>query len=96
MNQKFEKLGFYPADILLPNVRDMRKWAVIACDQYTSEPEYWENVRKTAGDDPSAFNIIFPEAFLGKNNAEKISKINFKNYFLSQKNFKKISRKFQE
>lgn len=66
---------FMPTDILLPAEKP-EKWAVIACDQYTSEPEYWENVRKTAGDAPSAFNIIFPEAFLGKNNAEKISKIN--------------------
>ena len=66
---------FMPTDMLLPAEKP-EKWAVIACDQYTSEPEYWENVRKTAGDAPSAFNIIFPEAFLGKNNAEKISKIN--------------------
>lgn len=66
---------FMPADILLP-AKNPEKWAVIACDQYTSEPEYWENVRKTVGNAPSAFNIIFPEAFLGKNNAEKISKIN--------------------
>ena len=66
---------FMPTDILLPAEKP-EKWAVIACDQYTSEPEYWENVRKTAGDAPSAFNIIFPEAFLGENNAEKISKIN--------------------
>ena len=41
MNKKFEKLGFYPADILLPKGQDMTKWAVVACDQFTSEPEYW-------------------------------------------------------
>ena len=41
MNKKFEKLGFYPADILLPKEQDMTKWAVVACDQFTSEPEYW-------------------------------------------------------
>lgn len=64
-----------PADILLP-AKNPEKWAVIACDQYTSEPEYWENVRKTVGNAPSAFNIIFPEVFLGENNAERISKIN--------------------
>ena len=52
------------------------KWAVIACDQYTSEPEYWENVKKTVGNAPSALNIIFPEVFLGENNADRISKIN--------------------
>ena len=44
MNKKFEKLGFYPADILLPKDQDMRKWAVVACDQFTSEPEYWQAV----------------------------------------------------
>ncbi len=66
---------FMPADILLP-AKDHEKWAVIACDQYTSEPEYWENVRKTVGNAPSAFNIIFPEVFLGENNADRISKIN--------------------
>ena len=41
MNQTFEKLGFYPADILLPRNVDMTKWAVVACDQFTSQPEYW-------------------------------------------------------
>ena len=44
MNHKFEKLGFYPADILLPKEQDMTKWAVVACDQFTSEPEYWQAV----------------------------------------------------
>ena len=39
MNEKFQKLGFYPADILLPQGCDMSKWAVVACDQFTSEPE---------------------------------------------------------
>ena len=66
---------FMPTDILLPAEKP-EKWAVIACDQYTSEPEYWENVKKTVGNAPSAFNIIFPEVFLGKNNADRISKIN--------------------
>ena len=46
MNQKFEKLGFYPADILLPKGQDMTKWAVVACDQFTSEPEYWQAVEQ--------------------------------------------------
>ena len=35
MNEKFQKLGFYPADILLPKDADMTKWAVVACDQFT-------------------------------------------------------------
>ena len=46
MNKKFEKLGFYPADILMPKDCDMTKWAVVACDQFTSEPEYWEAGRR--------------------------------------------------
>ena len=47
MNEKFSKLGFYPSDILLPKKDvDMSKWAVVACDQFTSEPEYWERVRR--------------------------------------------------
>ncbi|MFQ6975622.1 MAG: hypothetical protein ACLRSD_00215 [Oscillibacter sp.] len=54
MNEKFSKLGFYPSDILLPKKDvDMSKWAVVACDQFTSEPEYWERVEKTVGDAPS-------------------------------------------
>ena len=54
MNKKFEKLGFYPADILLPKDQDMRKWAVVACDQFTSEPEYWQAVEQTVGDAPAS------------------------------------------
>ena len=56
MNEKFSKLGFYPSDILLPKKDvDMSKWAVVACDQFTSEPEYWERVEKTVGD---ALNLM--------------------------------------
>ena len=44
MNKKFEKLGFYPADILLPQGCDLSLWSVVACDQYTSQPEYWQRV----------------------------------------------------
>ena len=57
--------AFMPADILLPRVEDMRKWAVIACDQFSSNPAYWQRVRETAGDAPSCINLILPEAELG-------------------------------
>ena len=60
MNKKFEKLGVYPADILLPKDQDMRKWAVVACDQFTSEPEYWQAVEQTVGDAPSTLRLILP------------------------------------
>ena len=44
MNAKFEKVGMKPAEILLPKAgTDMTKWAVVACDQFTSQPEYWED-----------------------------------------------------
>ncbi len=45
---------------------DMQKWAVIACDQFTSEPEYWQDVQKIVGDAPSTLNMILPEVYLGK------------------------------
>ena len=49
---------------MLPKVADMGKWAVIACDQFTSEPEYWEAVKKEVGAAPSALRLILPEAHL--------------------------------
>ena len=64
MNEKFNKLGFYPADILLPKDADMTKWAVVACDQFTSQPEYWQAVEETVGDAPSTLRLILPEAKL--------------------------------
>ena len=57
--------AFKPADILMPRVEDMSKWAVIACDQFSSNPAYWERVRANAGDAPSTINLILPEAELG-------------------------------
>lgn len=67
---------FMSADILLPEVESMEKWSVIACDQFTSQPEYWERVRKNVGDAPSALNVILPEAELEADNRDKITKIN--------------------
>ena len=66
---------FFEADILLPK-KDFEKWAVVACDQYTSEPEYWEKTKEIAGDTPSALNIILPELYLQPDNSEQIEKIN--------------------
>lgn len=56
---------FLPADILLPSGGvDCAKWAVIACDQFTSQPEYWREAERIVGDSPSALEIIYPEAYL--------------------------------
>jgi hypothetical protein len=52
--------------ILLPGPGiDLAKWAVIACDQYTSEPAYWRGVAREVGDAPSSLHLIFPETYLG-------------------------------
>ena len=77
MNAKFEKLGFAPADILLPRKADMTRWAVVACDQFTSQPEYWARVEQTVGEAPSALRLILPEAHLGAADVEqRIAAIN--------------------
>lgn len=57
--------AFKAADILVPKEStDMKKWSVIACDQYTSEREYWNETAENAGSFPSALNLILPEIFL--------------------------------
>ena len=62
---------FFPADILLPDFSrvDGRKWAVVACDQYTSEPAYWESVQALVGDAPSTLSMILPEVYLEEGDA---------------------------
>lgn len=68
---------FKSADILIPQNVDFSKWSVVACDQYTSEPQYWKNVREAVGYEPSALNIIFPEVYLNDgSDEERIAKIN--------------------
>ncbi|MBS0306659.1 MAG: DUF1015 domain-containing protein [Proteobacteria bacterium] len=58
--------GFRLPRILLPRPGiDLRKWAVVACDQYTSEPDYWRQVEAEVGNAPSTLRLIFPEVHLG-------------------------------
>lgn len=60
-----EKIGIKVPEVLLPNKKvDLTKWAVVACDQYTSEPEYWEDVAKLTKDHPSTLHIMLPELYL--------------------------------
>lgn len=66
---------FQTADILLPQGIDMEKWAVIACDQFSSEPEYWRRVRGFVGESPSALHLILPEAELGQDPEKRIGLI---------------------
>ncbi len=76
---------FSPGKVLLPNsTTDMTKWSVVACDQYTSEPEYWDAVSKFVGDAPSTLHLTFPEIYLEQNDGDaRIENINstMLNYF---------------
>lgn len=68
---------FSSADILIPKGIDLNKWSVVACDQYTSEPEYWEKVSECVGDAKSTLNIMYPEIYLNEPDfEERIKKIN--------------------
>ena len=64
--------------ILLPKKDvDMNAWAVIACDQFTSQLDYWEDLEELVGNKPSTLHMIFPEAYLGKVEAKEfINKVN--------------------
>lgn len=66
---------FRKADILLPKDVDFTKWSVVACDQYTSQPEYWQSAATLVGAAPSTLNLVFPEAFLSEGDA-RIERIN--------------------
>ncbi len=67
---------FSAADILLPREAPFETWSVIACDQFTSQPEYWKRVREYAGVNPTTVNLILPEAELGSpDEEEKIARI---------------------
>ena len=56
----------------------MTKWACIACDQFTSEPEYWNRIEKKTENSLTTYELIFPECFLGQKDDERIEKINSK------------------
>ncbi len=66
------KAVFTPADILLPKT-DFEQWSVIACDQFSSEREYWDRVTATVGNKPSTLNMVVPEAYLGTVSMEEAS-----------------------
>ena len=74
--------AFKAADILLPKNIDMNKWAVVACDQYTGQPDYWKRVEAYTKGEKSTLNLILPEVYLEeKNVSERIDRIheNMKN-----------------
>ena len=63
----YDDIGIQIPQICLPKKgTDLTKWAVIACDQFTSEPEYWQEAGKIVGKAPSTYNLVLPEVFLEK------------------------------
>src|SRR5215216_7889778 len=65
-------LGIQIPQVYLPKPgTDLTKWAVIACDQFTSQPEYWKEAEKIVGDEPSTLNLTFPEVYLEKPGVEE-------------------------
>jgi hypothetical protein len=78
MEGLFGKLGVHIPEILLPaKGTNLTKWSVIACDQYTSQPDYWKRVNEEVGDSPSTLRLTFPEIYLKDNDRdERISNIN--------------------
>ncbi len=63
--KKYDDIGVLIPEVYLPKAgTDLKKWAVVACDQFTSEPEYWREVEKLVGDAPSTLNLTFPEVHL--------------------------------
>ena len=61
----YPDIALHVPSLLMPRADiPLETWAVIACDQYTSQPEYWEEVRKIVGIHPSTLHLIFPEAYL--------------------------------
>ncbi len=69
--QKMKTGCFSAADILLPEGCDLQRWAVIACDQFSSQPSYWQQAESIAAGVPSAMHLILPESELDQNPAEK-------------------------
>ncbi len=80
------QLGINISSLLLPKKNiNMQRWAVVACDQYTSEPEYWNEVDRFVGEKPSTLRLIFPEAYLEcESEAQKTARINNINENMNQ------------
>jgi hypothetical protein len=65
LRKSLRTIGVEIPEILLPNRQvDLHKWAVVACDQYTSQPSYWHSVEEYVSESPSTLHMIFPEVYL--------------------------------
>ena len=87
--------GIFIPEILLPNVQDIAKWSVVACDQFTSEKEYWEQLENEVGSAPSTLRVTYPEIYLEDNTEQRIKTINENiNSYLQNGIFKKLNKGF--
>ena len=78
MNPKFEnKIGIKVPELMMPSKNvDLTKWACVACDQYTSQPDSWNKCEEIVGDAPSTLRLMLPEIYLEKEGeAERIAAI---------------------
>ncbi len=87
---------FLPADILIPKGVYMPTWSVVACDQFTSQPEYWDEADKNVGALPSALRLMLPEAYLNTKDTELEAKKASENMqqYINQGIFKIIEDSF--
>ena len=76
MNSNWNQIGISPADILLPRPEYRENFCVVACDQFTSEPAYWEETESIVGGGYSALRLIYPEIYLNERPEERINEIN--------------------
>lgn len=100
--KKYPEIALARPEILLPRPEiDLSRWAVIACDQHTSEPEYWQEVERIVGEAPSTLNLIFPEVYLKEKDMDaRIKRIQEtmhryleQNIFLTYEGFVYVERK---
>ncbi len=69
-------LGLKETNILLPNTTDFTAWACIACDQFTSEIEYWNELEKSVKGKKTTLDLVLPEIYLNDNPEKRIENIN--------------------
>jgi len=76
--ENLKRFGISPPDILIPSSKvDLQKWAVVACDQFTSELGYWKEVEEYVKDSPSTLHMIYPEVYLEESDPQtRIQAIN--------------------
>ncbi len=96
MSLEAKKQTIHVPEVFLPIPEiNYNKWAVVACDQFTSQPDYWEQLRAHVADDPSTYHLILPEVYLEDMNDQTIEKINQTMIeYVEKKYFKSVGHAF--